>query len=1575
MFLFIICTLKSYSQVRKVSVGSSVEEDISKINFFAPAKGFVAFKKWIGYTSDSGRTFIKKTIDIGNVDYNGYSVNLTFGFTLEGIKAFDENNLIAYGNYGFGPSILFSTNGGSTFKLIFHTAFNPQRYNSSVSDMVFPENSDIGYAIDLERILKTTDKGKNWSVIWKDNNEFNKLEYIDAQNIFAFKTGYNNPKLIKTTDGGINWQSIAIPAGEIEYVFFITPSKGWITVKKDNIGSVYATTDGGITWSLKNNPDINSFVGYRIRFLNDSIGYGINKSSCIYKTSDGGRIWERLPSDGNYADSSYGLGEFNFWNDNQFWAGGIHGFLTLTTNGGGRPIPQANFSIDTNNVYATQNVRLVNQSKKGYSYSWYTNGEFINSSFDASYIHDIANSVDTITLIVNNGFTSDTLIKYQNFVVPGAPSITSYSPIAGSAGTSVRIYGSNFSDVVSVSFGRTPAASFTIISSTEIAAIVGEGASGDVAVKNLYYPASMPGFTYTKDVSPAPLIYSVNPASGPIGTTVNIAGANFSSNPANNIIYFGAVKAKVVTAFVNQVTCVVPAGASFEPITLLNADTYLSVTSQRPFNVTFPDGGNFTLNSFKLQESFNPQASSFFYLRSSDIDGDGKPDIVSGQHNMGLNSIEVYRNISTPQHFLFEDKKFIANAHAYGWGFNLADIDGDGKPDLLAAPNQEYVVFARNNSSPGNILFDPQLYLPASGGNSSMAVGDLDGNGKPDIVVGSNNSGKLSIIRNTSVPGIPSFAETENIDVPLFILSMGIGDIDGDGRKDIIFQNNSVSNTIAFSYLRNTSTKGQISFAGYVDVPSTGSPQFGDVLVADFDNDNRPDVIVGSTVYRNITTNGVTAFAPPVSLGTSLSTTILANLNGDEKPDLVATGTLFRNLSTPGNIISDPGVQTIGSFAEYGISAVDFDLDGRIDIVGSNLKRLSIFSNNIPSVITLTTCEGWAVSAESDLKGNSYQWQVDKGNGFIDIRDDDTAYSVSGRELLYLNRVPITAQGYRVRCRVDGNFSSVFVVNVLKRIVPKVKLTADKTSLCYGSTVTFVADTSGVGYNSHLEWKYNDMTVGVEDTVFKPDYLKDGDRVWVILHSMGRCSEEIDRDTSEVFVMTVQGQEPGINIHSDITGDGLICPTTKVTFTTETFYAGDNPSYEWLLNDVKVGDDDTLVLTNLKEGDRIRAILTIAPTDCAPAISVYSNIQQIVIYPVRPPNAKITASAASICSGEKVTFIATNEKYENGVYKWFVDGIESGANSDVFTTSTLKNGSMVEVTYSAFNQCGVSLFSKSNTITISVNSAQEPSVSIKSSSAEICKGAMVTFNTIIKNGGTTPTFTWLVNGQKSGGNTSEYTSNGLQDNDEISVRMISNEACTDTASVLSNSIIIRVNNVVTPSINISGINSVKSGGTVTITANINNATSQDMFQWQEKKVAGNWQNISGATQAMVIYKPESTGDRLRCMYTTLYQCASPNELLSEEMVFEVLPGESGRQSVRLYPNPVINELIFDSLSLSEDFVLLEITGLNGVSKLLTKDIKGVAKTSIPLHMLSRGQYIAVFVKSNGEKRIVRFTKL
>lgn len=106
------------SQMRKLYFDptNNVDNEIYKISFYSANEGYVGLRDWIGFTTDSGHTFTKKYITISNVDYNGYSVNLTFGFFLLGVKAFDRNTVIAYGHYGLVPSILYSTGASTTWR-------------------------------------------------------------------------------------------------------------------------------------------------------------------------------------------------------------------------------------------------------------------------------------------------------------------------------------------------------------------------------------------------------------------------------------------------------------------------------------------------------------------------------------------------------------------------------------------------------------------------------------------------------------------------------------------------------------------------------------------------------------------------------------------------------------------------------------------------------------------------------------------------------------------------------------------------------------------------------------------------------------------------------------------------------------------------------------------------------------------------------------------------------------------------------------------------------------------------------------------------------------------------------------------------------------------------------------------------------------------------------------------------------------------------------------------------------------------------------------------------------------------
>src|SRR6187402_1165616 len=225
----------SDAQMRQVYIDNiEPDNEIFKLSFYSASEGYVATWDWIGYTTDSGRTFTKKYITLSNVNYNGYGVNLTFGFAINGVKAFNQNTILAYGHYGLVPAILRSTDGGNNYTLIYHSQFDPFQLRTGITDMVFPQNNTTGYAVDADRILKTFDGGLTWSVVRIDpGSYFDHLEAVDNNYVFALNTDYLPNKLLKTTNGGSSWQPVSLPIlpdGKMTYAHFLTSATGWLSM-------------------------------------------------------------------------------------------------------------------------------------------------------------------------------------------------------------------------------------------------------------------------------------------------------------------------------------------------------------------------------------------------------------------------------------------------------------------------------------------------------------------------------------------------------------------------------------------------------------------------------------------------------------------------------------------------------------------------------------------------------------------------------------------------------------------------------------------------------------------------------------------------------------------------------------------------------------------------------------------------------------------------------------------------------------------------------------------------------------------------------------------------------------------------------------------------------------------------------------------------------------------------------------------------------------------------------------------------------------------------------------------------
>jgi hypothetical protein len=168
---------------------------------------------------------------------------------------------------------------------------------------------------------------------------------------------------------------------------------------------------------------------------------------------------------------------------------------------------------------------------------------------------------------------------------------------------------------------------------------------------------------------------------------------------------------------------------------------------------------------------------------------------------------------------------------------------------------------------------------------------------------------------------------------------VAIGDLNGDGRPDLVTANSGSAPTYhpTISLLLGN---GDGTFAPTTDLSPGGIP--GSVTIADLNEDGKPDLVIAFLgIPAVFLGNGDGTFGPRIDLGTHHGTTFVAvaDLNGDGKLDLASVGNYYGSISIQlGN-----GDATFGQRIDYGVAydpealaIADLNGDGRPDIAVAN---------------------------------------------------------------------------------------------------------------------------------------------------------------------------------------------------------------------------------------------------------------------------------------------------------------------------------------------------------------------------------------------------------------------------------------------------------------------------------------------------------------------------------------------------------------------------------------------------------------------------------------------------------------
>jgi Ca2+-binding RTX toxin-like protein len=313
---------------------------------------------------------------------------------------------------------------------------------------------------------------------------------------------------------------------------------------------------------------------------------------------------------------------------------------------------------------------------------------------------------------------------------------------------------------------------------------------------------------------------------------------------------------------------------------------------------------------------------------------------------------------------------------------SIGDFNGDGKPDLAVANfggNNASILLNTTATGATTPTFATKVDFPTGAFPVSVSIGDFNGDDKPDLATANNLGNTASILLNTTTTGAttPTFATKVDFATGNLPFSVSIGDINGDGKPDLAVANNGSNNA---SILLNTTTTGATTptFATKVDF-DTGSAPFS-VSIGDINGDGKPDLAVANTISNsasillNTTTTGATTptFATKVDFptGTQPRSVSIGDINGDGKPDLAVANTNSGNasilLNTTTTGATTPTFATKVDFATgtrpSSVSIGDFNGDGKPDlaVANNNSNNASILLNNSPKVtaVTATTADG-----------------------------------------------------------------------------------------------------------------------------------------------------------------------------------------------------------------------------------------------------------------------------------------------------------------------------------------------------------------------------------------------------------------------------------------------------------------------------------------------------------------------------------------------------------------------------------------------------------------------------------------
>jgi photosystem II stability/assembly factor-like uncharacterized protein len=196
-----------------------------------------------------------------------------------------------------------------------------QIHNITFLDSLTGYASSANQTSDSSYILKTTNGGDNWQIIYRQYYPMRQIQFLNVNTGYAC-AGY----VYKTTNGGYYWNQINTSGISALFMWVLNQDTIWLIDDEGLVGGVFRTTDGGVSWVTQYYQ-----FGYNpgsIYMFNRNIGFISKYGNYIMKTTNSGMNWNTIVT-----GTSAGWNDIHFIDSLTGWRCSPFG-MKKTTDGG-----------------------------------------------------------------------------------------------------------------------------------------------------------------------------------------------------------------------------------------------------------------------------------------------------------------------------------------------------------------------------------------------------------------------------------------------------------------------------------------------------------------------------------------------------------------------------------------------------------------------------------------------------------------------------------------------------------------------------------------------------------------------------------------------------------------------------------------------------------------------------------------------------------------------------------------------------------------------------------------------------------------------------------------------------------------------------------------------------------------------------------------------------------------------------------------------------------------------------------------------------------------------------------------